>query len=332
MRLPSPQRVPLAPVIAFGTAPLLSGFLLGDQKSPLQTSFAQWVQEGIVYAMDRGGLEWRSGFARSDAVAFVFRAPTKAKTNSALVGVLAPSEDRFGRPFPFGVMTQMREATYAVAGAALPVAAERFVAEARGLCALAWTESSGSRLASLAERQAFPDYGECTQAECDLRAWELEKGIVRKAWAVLFPEGGAKEAGRVLHALAETVVPMRGHGAVGTRRVLRVPLGSGGAAATSFWMEVVRALAGWTKAVPAAFWPADRADGDALLCLDDVQPAVFGQLWLSQPTEPLVFDVRAPGHAASDGMDMAEVDRVLDREDATMADLVAALGRTKARP
>ena len=325
MRKPS-----VGTVTAYGRVRFSANYV-GSISTDLQRAFARWLEEGVALAMDRGGMPWREAFQRSGPLAFTYRAPAKAKTTSLLLGVLAPSEDQYGRPFPFCVVTEMRESAYVAGAGALPVAAERFIAEASEVCSLARTASFPAVLAE-AERRAAPSFGECAQAAQDLQDWALQHDVLEKLWASLFPGEGVEGAFRAFRVLVETVVPMKTHGAIGTCRSLRLPLGRGGAAATAFWVEVVRALAGWTRTFPAAFWPADRADGEALVCLEELAPTTFTQLWAMRLPDPLVIDVTSePASGVEEhGKALSEIGRLLKSPRTRLYDLLDALARADA--
>ncbi len=269
--------------------------IVGEQ----QISFAEWLDGGIEHAEEARGTSWRDGFAQSGPLAFLFHPPakvlarTRAPSSSVLLGVVSPSADSLGRPFPFSVLTEVRDAAYGAGGVALPVAAERFIADAADVCALATTVSSPSVLLEEAERQIPPQLEECAQAAEDLRAWTREEGSLAKLWPLLFPRDGVAGASRALRAVVDSVLPMRAHGRIATGRSIRLPLGYGGAAAATFWIDIVRVLAGWSDSFPAAFWPADRAAGELVVCLGDASAPLFAQLWAGHSADSRVVDVGA---------------------------------------
>ncbi len=327
MRKPS-----VGAVTAYGRLPFASGYV-GNVSTDLQTAFARWLDEGIAIAMDKGGMPWREAFQRSEVQAFTFSAPARAKTNAILLGVLAPSEDVYGRPFPFCVVTEIRESAYTTTAGALPVAAERFIAEASEVCAVARTARSFPVVLAEAERRQAPSFREYAQAAQDLAEWSNQSGVLEKLWASLFPSEGSAGAARTLGALVETVVPMKSRAGVGTSRSVRLPLGRGGAAAAAFWIEVIRALAGWTRTVPSTFWPANIADGEVLICLDEVPSTAFAQLWTLRTADPLVVDARhgSVGDIEEHRTTFAEIRKLVATPEARVSDLFALLGRVDAK-
>jgi type VI secretion system protein ImpM len=264
---------------------------VGIAESSLQAHFAMWLDEGISHAVDKGGVAWRDLFQDCGPQAFVYRAPPKASAGSVLLGVLGPSEDRFGRPFPFAVVTELRESSYASLASSLPVGAERFIGEAAELCRSAPSARRASALLARAQEIRPPQMEECAVADHDFANWKVREGALAQACSLLFP-GTPERAETCLRMLVDAVVPVRSRAGLGTCRAIRVPLGRGGAAAACFWLDAVRALAQWNWTIPAVFWPADRATGAALIQLGDVAASSFVQLWWPMP-EPTVVDLTA---------------------------------------
>jgi type VI secretion system ImpM family protein len=283
-------------VTAFGKVRVEAEFV-GAVEGPLQISFAEWLDEGVGHAVDRGGVAWRDAFQDAEPRAFLFRAPAKVAAKSVLLGVLAPSEDRFGRPFPFAVVTELLESSYAAIAASLPVAAERFVAEAADVCRAARSAKRASDAIHRAEALRAPSPEECARAAQDFRDWQSIDGALAAAFGRLFPAGpAAVEA--CFRALVDAVVPMRTRAGVGTSRALRLPLGGGGAVAASFWAEVVRALAHWNRRIPALVWPSDRAAGSLLVPLGEMAPEWFMHVWGDGAPDPRIIDLSAPAPAS----------------------------------
>lgn len=283
-------------VTAFGKVRIEAEFV-GVTESALQQNFATWLDEGIGYAVDKGGVTWRDLFHDCGPQAFIYRAPSKASGGSVLLGVLGPSEDRFGRPFPFAVMTELRESSYASRAPILPVAAERFVAQAAELCRGAPSTRRASDPIGRAGDIQPPEMEECGLADQDFADWKARDGVLGQVWSQLFPEAPGR-AEICLRTLIDAVVPVRSRAGLGTCRAVRLPLGRGGAPATCFWIDVVRALAQWNRTIPAVFWPADRASGSALIQLGDVPASSFVQLW-SPLAEPTVVDLTQGGDLQS---------------------------------
>jgi hypothetical protein len=120
---------------------------------------------------------------------------------------------------------------------------------------------------------------------------------------------------------------MRSRGAIATARSVRLPLGPGGAVAAAFWVEIIRVLAGWTRTFPAAFWPADRPDGEVLICLGDVTPPLFGQLWTLRLTDPLVLDATSPADVDRPRSTMEELERLVNDPSRRVSELLELLAR-----
>jgi type VI secretion system ImpM family protein len=278
-------------VTALGKVRVEAEFI-GHANGQPHVSFAQWLDEGVGHAVDQGGAAWRDLFRRSGPQAFLYRAPPKIQAKSVLLGVLGPSEDSFSRPFPFAVMTDLRESSYAGGASSLPVASERFVAEAADVCRAAPATRRAADILERVQEVRPPNPQECDGAGQDFMDWQAQDGIVTKLWPLLFPSG-APGAERCFRQLIDTVVPMRTHGAIGTCRAVRLPLGGGGAVAVSFWLDVVRALAQWSRTIPAVFWPAERSTGSVLIQLGEVPASSFGELWAGTG-DPLVVDLTGP--------------------------------------
>ncbi len=84
---------------------------------------------------------------------------------------------------------------------------------------------------------------------------------------------------------------------------------------------------------PAAFWPADRAEGDVVVCLSEASPSIFAQLWGAPPSDALVCDVKAADPASLDDLPkgvvkkaVLELDRLVADPSARISELLAVLG------
>jgi hypothetical protein len=223
-------------------------------------------------------------------------------------------------------MTELRESAYAGRASSLPVAAERFVAEAVDVCRAAPSTKRASDILARVQELQPPDREECAAAAQDFLDWQAQEGIVATLWPRLF-SSGAPGAERCLRHLIDTVVPMRTHGAIGTCRAVRLPLGGGGAAAASFWLDVVRALAQWSRTIPAVFWPAERSTGAVLIQLGEVPASSFAELWPGGTREPLVVDLTTDLLTAPEVPPLsAEVARILVEPRARVRSFLDALG------
>jgi type VI secretion system ImpM family protein len=318
-------------VTAFGKVQFTTEFvgpIVGEQ----QISYADWLDDGIELATERGGAAWREGFRRSGPLAFIFRPPARViarageSSPSVLLGVIDPSGDSLDRPFPFSVITELGDRAYSTGVAVLPVAAERFMADAARVCALARTTGSLATLLEEAERQAPPRLEECLEAADDFRHWVRQEGVLGKIWPRLFPRDGAEGAWCALRVLIDSVLPMRVPGAIATGRSVRLPLGEGGVVAATFWIDVVRVLSGSGPAFPICFWPADRADGELLVCLGDAAPSLFAQLWAFRLPDPRVVDAASDARVEGPEGLLDELERLVAEPKGRVGDLLALLG------
>jgi type VI secretion system ImpM family protein len=272
--------------------------------------FARWFDAGTAYALEHEGPTWRERFLRSNAQAFVYRAAPRAdEVPSVLLGVLGPGEDRFARPYPFAVMTEIREPQGADV-ASLAVAGERFLASASAVCEEGRSARRASDIVARAQELVPPTREEHERAERDFADWQKQEGICASLWARLFTSGAA---GAEI-CLRELVAARDARRSNGRPRAVRLPLGGGGAAATAFWIHVVRAVGRSLDGGFGAFWAVDEAAGTVLIELGALAPQSFAEIWSRDERDAQVLDLGIPDHHAVEA---------LPAMDAAIADIVA---------
>jgi type VI secretion system ImpM family protein len=285
-------------------------------------SFGDWLDRGMGFAYHEGKSRWRAAYDAGAIQGFVYR--THATAGRALTGVLAPSQDSFGRAFPIVAVTTIAlDAPSALAS--LPVGGETFAADAgaalRDARALASTTPVTSALPEIplpndaALEEALGDFGECI----------ARSGLVAKLWKALFPRDRAEAAVRVIAALVTATRTLRSEPGGDARRYVRLPLGTGGSAAASFWLHLLDRIAG-ENTVPVATWSL-TPDGALFAVLGKEPPVDFLlRLWTASFDDDQTIDAaRLRSEAISDSSLPLGLARAARAPDSRIADLLECL-------
>ena len=233
-------------------------------------SFGDWLDRGMGYAYHEGKTRWRSAYDAGPTHAFLYR--TQATATRALIGAMAPSQDSVGRAFPVVALT-----TVPLSGpsalACLPIGGETFLVDAGAALRDARASASTAHVTSALPEILLPTGAALEEALGDFGAWSARAALLPKLWKALFPRDRADAALRVIAALLSEARTLRSEGAVHARRYVRLPLGTGGGAAASFWLHVIERIAGETS-VPVATWSL-TLDGGLFVVLAKEPPVDF---------------------------------------------------------
>jgi type VI secretion system ImpM family protein len=307
-------------VFAVGKYPGDAEYLRSDG-GDLVASLADWIDAGMMGGYQRYGTAWAARFAAGHAHAFLWHGDGSAE--EFLCGVLAPSRDAVGRPYPLAVVARVPGELGARAAHVLPLAFGDFLESASALIE--------DVLAAPVDRDALedalralpiPDATVVARAEAEYQAW-CESVRTDRGWDVIFPEGPSSErAGRALDtALAASVVGEAGH--VEGQLGLRAPLGSGGPAAAVLWLDALGRLGGWSSP-QAAFWSAEQAS--LVIALGSPDPSLLADLWAPEFANHSLLDLTVPMDAGvASGPCSARFSD--EGAEASMRDFLASLSR-----
>ncbi len=277
-------------VSAFGKVPAAADFV--RTKTDATTSiFEELLGEAMAWGDARRGSRWSGAFGSGDPHAFVYRAPSRAGSQTLLAGVLRPSRDAIGRMFPLVVAAPVPEASFAATPHVLPLVLGDFLHEATETLLASDRFASGAELDARVSRVRAPwlDSGSASAEYAQF----LGTTPLGAAFGSIF--GGA-DSPAALHAvltIVEAVAPIRGEEPPSSRLSLRLPLGAAGPAAAAFWLDVVRAAAGWRRTVPTSFWSFDGAQGAILVQLGDTPASAIVELWSPDQDSDHVCDLTA---------------------------------------
>jgi type VI secretion system ImpM family protein len=256
-------------------------FLRPRERGEALDTLDAWIDEGTQFSHERWGPAWNTAFLMGAAYGFVWKARADEEH---LCGIIAPSKDAVGRDYPLVVATRFQPGLVARAPHIIPLAFGDFLDEAYQIVDEARsTPIPVEHFNARVERMGAIAADEVVRAEAEYTEWSY-RTRVDEGWGALFgAEYPVEQAARTLEAIGAALVPVREHRSLESPLVLRLPLGSGGAAAASLWLDVVRRICRWSTTVPSAFWAVDNQA--LLLAVGHVPPRTLAELW--RPDQPL---------------------------------------------
>jgi type VI secretion system ImpM family protein len=312
-----------ARVGAFGKTPRAADFLYYGPVDADTQAFRGWLEEGVSWASTREPDLWRQPQAEMQVFGFVFR----AQGGNLLVGALRPSSDAVGRDFPISAYVVLPGAGLGNQPHVLPLwlgellqhAAEAVLAADvhDAVARLEATLSGGTLLPLSRLHEDARDYAEWVSATELTVALDALFGFESRASSI-----------QAVHTIYEAILPFHGKERPKTPLSVRVPLGSAGAGAAAFWIDVVRHAAGWRETVPTFFWSSREGGGEAIVQLGDVPASTLSALWRADPESNHVCDLThlVPNDAPKFlPLLPPAVAAALTREDARVIDLLNAL-------
>ena len=298
--------------MAKGKIPSYSEFLTPRTTREPDQSFDAWLDAGMGLASHQYGSAWQESFETGDVQGFVWRAPGTS-SDTLLVGLLFPSCDAVGRRYPLAVACGVPRRLVDQAPHVIPLAfgdfLERVHAASADFADLR-PEDLTARIAALGP----PSEDDVRRAIADYDAWCLATPV-HEAWAAVFEDGDPARSLPILHVLASVTESVRGVEQPSAGASLRLPLGRGGPASATLWLDIIHRLTRWTRTVPSAFWAV--SEGSLVVALGDAPPGVLSALWY--PYSEHVYDLSVPPTASTEGS--------LISVGARMSDLLGALSR-----
>jgi type VI secretion system ImpM family protein len=211
---------------------------------------------------------------------------------SPMAGVIGPSHDAAGRPYPLAIAGRVAGARdIAAHPEILPIffedywhAALEILREAR----VGPADGDEWRLDRLSQKEKLS-----LDAAFDLYANWVEQLTTPQLSSLMGrpPNWLAGAASRI----AQMVGPHTGERV----RSIRVPLGHAAGGALCFWLDVIRRATRWQAHVPSFFWSHDEQGGDALVFIGAPGDRALATLWDDAARGDDVFDLTALDEASS---------------------------------
>ena len=280
-------------VAVFGKTPLMGDFLRVGSGGPAGEALEQWVEQGLAMAEARRGRYWPSLYTAGATYAFVFRPPRASPAKETLVGVIKPSVDSVGRRFPLVVYSSALPRPSVPWPHVLPIALGDFFDAAATLLIEADAVTGVADMQEALRRVPMPQLADADRSAQEYDAWAAAT-LLTHAWSVVYGGGEGESVPRAVHTISEAVAPFRGEEAPATKLGLRLPLGQGGIAAASFWLDTVRRLARTPGEVRSTFWCFDGESGCALVQLGDTPAGTLAELWAPDSNSEYLCDLTIP--------------------------------------
>jgi hypothetical protein len=139
----------------------------------------------------------------------------------------------------------------------------------------------------------MPHLADAERSAQEYESWAAST-LLTHAWSVVYGGDQAMSVPRAVHTISEAVAPFRGEESPSTKLGLRLPLGPGGIAAATFWLDTVRRLARTPAEVRTSFWCFDGTSGCALVQLGDTPAASLAELWSPDTNSEYLCDLTMP--------------------------------------
>jgi hypothetical protein len=260
-----------------GKVPWHPEFLPGSQLPPEIWAFDEWLFRNAQSQM--------SGAARKASYGFLLQlAPVHTGTN-AIAGVIGPSHDLAGRPYPLAIVGRVTVArNIATHPEVLPIVFEEYWHAAVEILREARTGPPNGddwRLQRLSQTQVSLD------TAFDLYANWAEQMSVSQLCSLI--ERPADWLAIAASRIALAAGPQGG----GRMQSIRVPLGHAAGGALCFWLDVIRRATGWQVHVPSFFWSHDEQGGDALIFIGPPGDLTLATIWGDEASRNDVCDLTA---------------------------------------
>lgn len=281
------------PVAVFGKTPRMGDFLRVGSGGPAGEALEQWVEQGLGLAEAKRGSAWPGIYSAGATYAFVFRPPRASASRETLVGVIKPSVDAVGRRFPLVVYAPVMPRPSVPWPHILPIALGDFYDAAATLLMEADSVTGIADMQTALRRVPTPHLADADRSAQEYEAWSTTTPLGH-AWSVVYGGDQAMSVPRAVHTISEAVAPFRGEESPATKLGLRLPLGPGGIAAASFWLDTVRRLARSPAEVRTCFWCFDGASGCAIVQLGDTPASTLGELWSPDANSDYLCNLTIP--------------------------------------
>jgi type VI secretion system protein ImpM len=272
---------------AFGKLPHLGDFVrVGAVTS--SPSFETWLEGGMAWGEARRGSDWSSRYGAGSIYAFVHKGGERHLTT----GVIKPSRDRVDRRFPLVVFSQLPEKLPA-APHLLPLFLGNFLDAAAQILLDAEHFTTSAELAARLGNLPPIEFDGFAH---DYYSWARQTSVASVCPALYGDpaDSGVAALGAALDDILDALGAARGQESPTTSLGVRLPLGAGGSASATFWLDAVRRAARWVTNVPSCFWSFDGNSGSILIQLGKTPPSSLSELWAPDPDSESICDLLAP--------------------------------------
>jgi type VI secretion system protein ImpM len=260
---------------AFGKIPAMGDFVRVGAVTT-SPSFEGWLEAGMAFGEAKHGAAWPSVYDAGAIHAFIYKAPDQAREVYVTVGLVKPSHDRVSRRFPIVIFAQIPERVALAVPHMLPLVMGEFLDGATLIAIDSAGITTAAELASRVAQLPTPTFGPHVAREYD--DWARTTPSSHAA-AVVYGEWRSERFDETIGMIASTIGPSRGKENPSNPLSVRLPLGAGGPAAATFWLDVVRRVARWKATIPTAFWCFDGKTGTVLVQLGKTPASSLTELW-----------------------------------------------------
>jgi type VI secretion system ImpM family protein len=315
---------------AFGKLPSAHDFVRHGPLEAEAQQFVDWVERGMAWAAQRYSTAWAQQYQTGAAQAFVFRPEREvAATRRVVVGLLQPSRDAIGRLFPWVTYATLPAATLLPAPHIVCLLTGRFLQAAHAASAQLQLAPAGAGVDAWLAQLSAPEPEQAASYVAEYDQW-AQTASLEAVWSSVYGHPRSSEVAAAVAAIVESVGPIRGQEPPPTRLSVRLPLGAGGPAAATLWLDLVRRAAQWTATVPTAFWSVARGSLSVLIQLGSLTDRSLAELWMPDPNSDYICDLTVPASvnaAALVGRLPPSVAEVLARPRARVVELLTAVGQ-----
>jgi len=237
----------------FGKIPAYPEFIRENLSSREAMGLDTWVQEGVSLMTRSLGPDWKEAFLAAPALRFVLVGNRETHT---VAGVIAPSQDKGGRAYPFGVFAALDEPAFGDMQALAVVGYSDFIEVADTVVAAAREAGSVREVVTAVGRsgEAIPPF---EKRALLAREMEIMSAMsMKNFWVDLLP--GADEDARAVFVktVATTFNTVSRRGPSRVNWGVRLPLPSKGDAMpyVMFWLQLAEALIGGRGWRAQCFW------------------------------------------------------------------------------
>lgn len=328
-----PQAAPRLPELVgcFGKMPIHGDFIRHNVQARESVAFENWVQEGIGLITRKHPGTWPEVYRSFPRLSFVLVGSEQERT---LAGALVASQDRSGRPYPFGVLVATEDRLVRELPPLVPHIYRNFFQESAEICSARWSQEPLSLLTGRIDRISRRDTGLTRRQLLDSQIEPLKSLSLGEFWQSTFAGATASSRVRLFDTLfgALNTVALRGPSRISWG--LRLPLPTLGEPGpwVMFWLQLIDALLAGHDWRASYFWnAAGELHPPRLTVFFRPLPGSF-LLQLLNPAvdDGSIFDLVREGTKPGEACCSPELTQLLARDEVSMLELLYKAGRREA--
>lgn len=270
----------------FGKAISCGDFISAGDYSPAAAHLSRWLEQGVGWAATQAKEAWDS-IAFTTPRSFLFRPERSEYVDRVIFGLLQPSRDSVGRSFPLAIYSELSLGSDLDGYSVLPLVIGDFLESASTILEQAVRGVDPRGLLPQLPRGVAP---RIASAKSEFAAWATNTSV-STVFAAFFADDWVARGQNVLCSLHSIAAPFAGRELPDTPLSLRLPLGSAGIAGAVFWIEVVRKILRWKRAVPVCFWHAYVDSGQLVIALGEPSMRSLLGLWVANDLDDAHCDL-----------------------------------------